>query len=203
MNDIAAIVLAAGDSSRLGKPKQLLRYRDESLITALLNTVLESQINKVIVVLGAHADLIESEIEDLPVLIIKNQNWKYGISSSIRTGIQGVLNMAPLVEGTILLVSDQPFVSVNLLNQLTAEKRRSGKGIIACSYDGTVGTPVLFDNSYFKQLGELDGKKGAKQLIEKYPADVEVIPFPLGHIDIDTQEDYNRLRQDQTASKVK
>ena len=91
------------------------------------------------------------------------------------------------------MVCDQPFVDEQLLNNIAQTKSESGKGIVASSYKDTLGTPVLFNKTYFPELLALQGQEGAKKLIFKHKEDVAAVPFPLGYFDIDTAEDYNSL----------
>ena len=99
----------------------------------------------------------------------------------------------PAIENVIIAVSDQAFINSGILEGLLAKKELSGKNIVASSYAQTTGTPVLFNKKYFDQLIALKGNKGAKKILEQYPADTETIPFKQGHIDIDTEKDYNNL----------
>ncbi len=111
--------------------------------------------------------------------------------------VKGLLKMLSLTSkvpnGLIISVCDQPFVSAKLFHQLREMKYKTGKGIIACGYADTTGTPVLFANKYFESLLQLKGKEGAKKLLKIYEADVAIISFPEGTIDIDTEEDYKKL----------
>lgn len=186
------LILAAGNSSRLGEPKQLLKYKGKTLIRNVVDSAVEAQVPHVIVVTGANAESISLELSHSPARIIHNENWQEGMSSSIRTGI-AVLQNTSLLQGVILAVSDQPFVDSTLFLALIQKARFSGKGIIASAYDRTLGTPVLFAKQYFSALLDLKGAEGAKKLIKKFAEDVDSIPFTLGGIDIDTQDDYRKL----------
>ena len=193
MNNIGAIILAAGESSRLGRPKQLLPFNGTTLIGNVLRAVLDSAVKPAVLVSGAHSELIKKEVGNQPILIVQNPGWRTGIASSIRTGIDTILQTEPLLSSVILLVSDQPFVTAELINHMIAEKTRSGKAIIACAYQDTLGTPVLFDRRYFKHLMDLKGQEGAKKLLSTFSKAVASVPFDKGEIDIDTEEDYQAL----------
>ncbi|WP_256011374.1 nucleotidyltransferase family protein [Desertivirga xinjiangensis] len=193
MSNIGAIILAAGESSRLGRPKQLLPFFGTTLIGNVLRAVQESAVKSAVLVSGAYAELIKQEVGNHPIPVIHNSGWRTGIASSIRTGLDSILQTNPLFNGVILLVSDQPFVTAELLNQMIAEKNRSGKAIIACAYQDTLGTPVLFDRRYFKHLMDLKGQEGAKKLLTNFHKSVASVPFHNGEIDIDTEEDYKKL----------
>ena len=190
------IILAAGSSSRLGSPKQNLVYRGQTLLQRAIQTALTSVCHeKVVVVLGANEGEIRPSISDELVYITYNPHWQEGMSSSIRLGITELLRIEPNIKAAILMLCDQPFVDPLLIYQLTEKKADSFSSIIACTYRDTLGVPVLFDASYFPRLLMLQGKEGAKTLIRDFPNDVATIAFPLGAIDIDTIEDYERLHE--------
>ena len=185
------IILAAGSSSRLGKPKQNLVYKGKTLLQRAIKAGLDSACNNVMVVLGANLDSIKPTITHSRVRIIYNQDWEEGMASSIRIGISTIQRLEPKTTSVILMLCDQPFVDASLLNELVQKK--SLKGIVASSYNGITGAPVLFDAAYFGELLLLKGQEGAKKLLLKYPNDIDTVSFPLGSIDIDTIEDYEKL----------
>lgn len=189
------IILAAGSSSRLGTPKQNLIYKGQTLLQRAIQTGLTSVCSdNVVVVLGANESAIRQEISDQLVHVVYNPDWQEGMASSIRLGAAEMIRMQPLLTSLILMLCDQPFVDPLLIYQLTEKRVESDHGIVACSYRGTLGVPVLFDASYFPQLLMLQGKEGAKKLIKAFPNDVATVAFPLGAIDIDTLDDYEVLK---------
>ncbi|HMH24875.1 MAG TPA: nucleotidyltransferase family protein [Puia sp.] len=206
MNGI--IILAAGSSSRLGQPKQMLTYRNKSLIRHVTDEAIASGTGPVLVVLGANATEVAAELEELAVeleevvaelkdgavLIRINTGWQEGMASSIRHGLTEMLKAYPGVDTVVLAVCDQPFVSAALFGQLLALQKETGKGIIASAYEGTLGTPALFGKKYFTGLQELQGHEGAKKLLKLHAGDVSSIPFDGGEIDIDTPEDSSLLK---------
>lgn len=192
-DEYGIVILAAGNSSRLGEPKQLLHFRGKTLIRHITEAALEAVGNHVIVVTGCNSELIKTELADLPCLLAFNENWRDGMSNSIKTGISALQTQHPDVKGTILAVSDQPFVSYETFHVLICSFEESGKGIIASKYSGSLGTPAFFAASYFPALLQLTGAEGAKNLFMHYADDVSAYAFPQGSIDIDTQEDYKRL----------
>ncbi|HSN08315.1 MAG TPA: nucleotidyltransferase family protein [Hanamia sp.] len=196
MNESVIIILAAGASSRMQKPKQLLPYHDESL---LAHTIEEAQksLMPVMVVLGANAQQIKAEIKEVEVEIVFNEEWKSGISSSIKAGLKKALARFKEMQNCILAVCDQPYISSNLFRELVDQKKESGKKIVACSYADTLGTPCLFDKKYFKELLKLEGDHGAKSILQKYQNDVASVDFENGKIDVDTQKDYEELLMNQ------
>ena len=185
------IILAAGSSSRLGKPKQNLVYKGQTLLQRAVATAAASVCRPVIIVLGANEEMIKPTIESDNINIIHNPDWQEGMASSISSGITALQKIEPEADSVVLMLCDQPFVDAALLDQLVQKK--SAEGIVASSYNDTIGAPVLFGAAYFNELLLLKGQEGAKKLLLKYPDDVATIPFPLGGIDIDTVEDYEKL----------
>jgi molybdenum cofactor cytidylyltransferase len=186
------IILAAGSSSRLGSPKQNLLYQNETLLQRSIKSALATCCRPVIIILGANAEIIRPTIENLPVNIIYNENWQDGMSSSIRLGIRELQKTLIRVNSVILMLCDQPFVDSKLLTQLIPSN--SAKSITACAYKRGIGPPAYFDGFYFPELLLLKGNDGAKNLILKYEANVTTIPFNLGNVDIDTEEDFKNLK---------
>jgi molybdenum cofactor cytidylyltransferase len=200
MNGI--IILAAGNSSRLGRPKQTLKFQNKSLLRSVLDEAIRSAAGPVWVVIGANKDEVAAEIGGAIIPMKLNQEWEEGIASSIRTGLYEMLRVYPSLDAVILTVCDQPFVSASLFKEMLARKKETGKGIIACSYDDTLGTPVLFGKEYFESLQQLQGQEGAKKLIRQNPEDVAAVVFELGSIDIDTIEDLEELNKHVAAGAV-
>jgi molybdenum cofactor cytidylyltransferase len=194
LNKYAIIILAAGNSSRLGKPKQLLMFNDKTLLRHIVDESIDAAGDNVVVVLGAHSDQIRPELNSSGVEIVENSEWEDGMASSIRAGVSAMLASQPDTEGIIIAVCDQPFVSSKLLKELMSIKDKAGVGIIASKYDNALGTPALFGKKYFTELQGLNGAHGAKKLLMKYDADLISVPFPSGGTDIDTAEDYNNLK---------
>jgi molybdenum cofactor cytidylyltransferase len=192
---IAAIVLAAGGSTRMGSAKQILQFDGESLIRRATKTAVASQCEAVFVVVGAHANRVVPEIDDLPVLRVENAHWQSGMASSIRTGIDAVAAVQPPFDGVILVLADQPAVTSELLNQLLAASEKAPAGLVACEYAGTLGAPALFTRRHFAALRALSGDRGGKSLLTAHAEAVIRIPFAPAAIDLDTRDDYERALQ--------
>ena len=188
---IGAIVLAAGGSSRLGAPKQLLEFRGETLIRRAANAALESVCNRVVVVVGNHAQRMRQEVSDLPVSIVENENWQSGISSSIRAGLAQISSPG----GIVITLCDQPFMTATVLNELISTHCKTRRPIIASTYGTIRGVPAFFAPELFNELASLTKDEGARRIIEAYPEKVATIKFPQGAIDIDTPADHARLIQ--------
>jgi len=193
LNTIACIILAAGASTRMGKPKQLLPYQGCSLLRRITKRAIASVCEPVIVVLGAYAEVTHTEVNNLPVLRVENTSWMEGMGSSIRAGIEALQTYPEDIEAVIILLCDQPFVSEEVINQLVTMYESTGKSIIACEYADTIGVPALFQHRHFGELCSLKQAEGAKKIINKYIQEIECISFPQGAVDIDTKEDYQFL----------
>lgn len=188
------LILAAGSSSRLGEPKQLLNFKGNSLLRRVTEESLKTT-DSVMVVTGSNHPEISQEIENLKVKIIENVNWNEGMGSSIHIGFRELLNSFPTIENCIISVCDQPFIDAEVFSDLIQMQKDSQKGIVASKYADTLGTPVLFTKKYFEDLSNLSGQEGAKKLVQKFKDDTAEINFEKGAIDIDTQNDYQQLIQ--------
>ncbi|MBS1787463.1 MAG: nucleotidyltransferase family protein [Acidobacteria bacterium] len=192
---IGAIVLAAGVSQRMGSPKQLLSFKGNSLLRHAVQTALGSRCRPVVVVLGAHADKLESEISDLPVTSIENRLWAEGMGSSIRTGIAGLEGVCEQAAGALVTLCDQPYVSSQTLDQLISVFEESRPLAVASEYAGSLGAPALFGRELFAELAALRSTEGAKQILKRHQHDVLHLSVPEARWDVDTPADYERLMQ--------
>ncbi len=200
------IILAAGASSRFGgEPKQLLTMRagQEPAITLVRRAAelaLAAQLGgPVVVVLGANRDRIAPELAGLPITVIDNNAYNLGLSSSIKIGLAGVYMTNKAIDTVVVLLCDQPLVTTALVQQLAATHAETGKPIVACRYGGTqpdgsgpgsqLGVPALFERSYFEELLQLDGDKGARFVLTNHPDDVAEIGFAPAALDLDSWED--------------
>ena len=189
----SVIILAAGASSRLGRPKQLLTYKGRSLLWHAIHEACISRADEVLVILGANHDLMVNEIpHDKKIKFILNDHWKEGMASSIKAGIEFIQQIS-MPDCLILAVCDQPFLDSALFNGLIDKHVKTNKPIVACQYEQTLGTPVLFSKQYFGHLISLKGEQGAKSILRQHENEVATITFPFGHIDIDTNEQYKAL----------
>ena len=190
--DTGAIILAAGGSSRLGQPKQVLQHQGQSLLRRTITAAREAGCSPIAVVVGAERKRITEEVEG--VFTIENPEWQSGIGSSIRAALRELLRAFPHLETLILLACDQPFVSRDTIIGLKTKHEETKKPIVASAYASTVGIPALFHRTYFDKLFTLDNEAGAKSVILTHRADVAEFPFADGAVDIDTADDYRKLR---------
>jgi molybdenum cofactor cytidylyltransferase len=175
---VGLIILAAGASTRMGTPKQLLPYRGRSFVRHIAEVAIASVCQPIAVVLGANAERIKPEISQLPVQIVENQQWAEGMSSSIRVGLEALLGVNQNLEAVAIALCDQPFVSSQTLDRIVEAYHFTGKPIIASEYAGTLGVPVLFSHTLFSELMALKSNEGAKQLIKNTFMKSLVFLFP-------------------------
>ena len=184
-----AVILAAGGSTRMGTPKQLLTLEGRTLISRTIDAARGAGCHPVLVVLGAHANQIRPEIDGLPIHVLENPNWTEGLASSIRLAIHALQRVTPIPDGAVLAVCDQPYTSAEHLQALVQAARSSRRPIIASQYAGILGVPTLFASTIWPDLLALRGESGARHVIRQHIRDVYPIPFPEGACDLDTPED--------------
>ena len=185
------IILAAGASSRMGMPKQLLMIEGKTLIKRVSETVMNTPCYPIVIVLGANREAIRKELEKMPITVIDNPQWENGMSSSIKMGLAGAYMTQKAIDAVIFLTIDMPFVSAELINDMVANATENPDSqIVACSYENQVGIPVLFKRSLFNELLELKGDEGAKKIVLKNKEKTSLINFPKGKFDLDTIDEY-------------
>ncbi len=184
-----AVILAAGESRRMGSPKALVEIGGRTLIALAAEAALASPAWPVVVVLGAHAEQIRPSLAQLPVLAIENPAWPEGMASSIRAGIATLRQFSRSLNGALVALCDQPAFSPAIIARLVAEQRATGRGIAAARYGGRCGAPALFMKEHFQALAELTGEAGARLLLNDDPARVAAVDLPELAADLDTPED--------------
>ncbi len=190
---VGVVVLAAGGSSRLGTPKQLLEFGGRSLLRHSAETALESRCGPVVVVLGAHADTLRHELDGLDVAIVENRDWREGMGSSIRAGVGQLTSARTDVTAILLTLCDQPLVTADVLKGLVARHTETDAPIVASAYGDTLGVPALFDAALVDKLACIAPEHGAKDLIASYGSRVASVHVPAAVVDVDTPGDYARL----------
>jgi len=186
----AAIILAAGSSTRMGQSKQMLDVKGEKLLVTTIQTVLKAGITNTTVVLGADEESHRKIIRDLPVDIVYNKNWERGMGNSLKSGLASLIQKNPALEAIVVTVCDQPLMKPENITNLLAKYKETGKPVIASRYSQMPGVPALFDKSYFRKLALLPDDQGAKKIILQNKDDVCEVDFPGGEVDLDTMEDY-------------
>jgi len=184
---ISAILLAAGESKRMGKPKQLMPLGRTSILEQTIDNYLNSEVNEVIVVLGHRAEEAKRIMAARPVKLAINPNYQQGMSTSIIAGLNMVDSRARAV---VIALGDQPFIDSQTLNRLIDEFYNHDKGIAIPVYRGRRGHPVIFAIRYKGELLELKGDIGGREIIDRHPDDVLEVPVNCEgiYIDIDTNK---------------
>ena len=190
---VGAVVLAAGSSSRMGSPKQTLKFRGESLLRRAVLAAIGAGCRPVVVVTGAHSELSRREFEGLNVREVLNTSWETGMASSVRAGVKGLVDEDADVSAAVLLLCDQPHVTTDVLSALVEAHRATGKAIVASRYGGSFGVPALFSRTLFAELTRLEGMSGAKEIIKRHRGEAHFLPFQEGEVDVDTPDDFSRL----------
>ena len=192
---VTIVILAAGKASRMGSIKQLLPYKDSTLLQFVIKQALNSKANKVYCVLGANANIISKKIEAKEVTFVYNPDWELGISSSIIAAINHLQNFEKLPHAILVILADQPNVDINYINKLINLHQNNQNKIIASAYGNINGVPAIFSSQYFEELLKLKGDKGAKIFLNKN--EENVVRFASKDInflaDIDSPEDYKKL----------
>ena len=194
MPGVGLIVLAAGGSSRLGHPKQLLPYRGRTLLRHAAETALASACRPIVVVLGASADRLHPEVAALEVLVAENPDWEQGMGSSIRAGLVSLETSTPSLVGVVLMLCDQPLITPASLDALLQAHTDTGSPLVASEYGGARGVPAFFSRALFPELRALKNAQGAKPIIVRHEVEVIALALPAGIWDVDTAADYERLR---------
>jgi molybdenum cofactor cytidylyltransferase len=192
-NVIPVIILAAGASTRMGEPKQLLVYQGKTLLQHAIDTVKSAGFFPVVVVLGAFYDKIVHTIAQ-KVIVVDNKLWEQGMASSLKAGLATVKEQFPHTQAVLCMLCDQPLITPAHLQAL--KQARGKKPIVATRYHDIDGVPVIFERVYFERLLEMEGATGARKLIKKYHKDVYAISFEPASRDVDTPEAYRRLLEE-------
>lgn len=190
---IGGILLAAGGSSRLGRPKQLLEFNGKSLIRRAADTLVNSNCRPITVVLGAETERSTAELDGLDVAICINENWQSGMSSSIVAGLNSLLKTEPTLDAVVVTLCDQPHVDSADIDEIIAAFSETQRPIVAAQYGETTGVPALFSREMFADLFQLEGDKGARQLIRENSELVRSVHIEKAAIDIDTVDDADRI----------
>jgi len=183
--NVAAVILAAGASRRMGQPKQLLPFDGQSLLRRTTAAALTAGCDPVVVALGALRNRLRDELSGLPAIVLDNPDWEQGHGTSMRCGLTAI----GTADAVMFLVCDQPFLDAEHLKCLIDAWRESGLPMAASAYAGAIGVPALFDASCFADLRQLPPESGAKVLLLRHRERVTTVSFPGGAFDVDTPED--------------
>ena len=192
---VGAIILAAGASSRLGQPKQLLMYRGESLLARAIRLANEAGASPVLAVVGANRKLILDAVKFGDSIPTVNERWAQGISTSIHAGLDGLVNTTPDAGAVLMMACDQPRLTADHLRALIHRfALQSEPSIVTSAYAEVLGIPALFPRNVFARLRALEGDKGARALLVDPPCPLIPMPFAGGEVDIDWPEDLSALQ---------
>jgi molybdenum cofactor cytidylyltransferase len=191
---VAAMIVAAGGSRRLGQPKQLLTYQGETLLNRAIRIATQAGATPVLVVLGAQFEMIRRSMQPGTSIAVHNDRWRQGMGRSIETGMRALDVCAPDAQGVLLMSCDQPRLTADHLRALMNAFASHGSPAVAVSaYAGVYGIPAVFPRETFAALHALRGDKGARGIIEHAPCPVVVVEFQGGEVDIDAPEDLKQL----------
>lgn len=192
-NAIAIMILAAGESTRMGEPKQLLPWKDGTLLDNAIKTAKASCANDVFVILGANSKDIKAAVLEEKIVVLDNPNWKSGLGSSISRGVDYLIESDTSYKGVLIMLCDQPFISSAYLNQIIESFKENEEKIIATDYNSRAGVPAIFNATHFQELKELNDDYGAKKVLEHYNEGMIMIDPKGNEIDLDTPDDYKTL----------
>jgi molybdenum cofactor cytidylyltransferase len=190
---VAALILAAGRSSRMGSHKLLLPYKGRPIVNWVLAAACASQAGPVIVVLGHEAERVDAALRaERQFLTIQNPHYAEGMSTSLKVGLAATPKVA---DGAIILLGDQPHITPEIINAMITESSTAPDAIIAASYQGRRGNPVLFPRQYFAELETITGDEGGRSLLARHPDRVRLVEIDdaLAGQDIDTPAEYRAL----------
>lgn len=191
-------ILAAGASTRMGTPKQLLEIGGRPLLIHAVEAALASAAWPVVVVLGAQAEKIRPILAPFPVLVTENPAWSEGMAASIRAGVTTLQQFSRRLDAALIALCDQPAFSAATIAQLVAAQRASGRSIVAARYAGRHGAPALFLREHFPTLTALTGEEGARALLNDQPARVASVDLPGLALDLDTPADVAAIQKTNT-----
>lgn len=190
---IGLVILAAGESKRLGEPKQLLSFQGQTLLRRIAEVGLASCCRPIVVVLGAYSQRLRNEVDALPIHIVYNPNWSMGMSTSIEIGIAAIEEEVNPLTAIVLALCDQPLLDAARIDLLVQTHQETQKNIVVSAYNNTWGTPALFERIFWTELKALTGQRGAQKIALRHPNQVEAVSFEGGIYDVDTHDDYKAL----------
>ena len=197
MGNIAILLMAAGNSSRMNGIKQLLPWKKSTLLLHAIETIQEVQKEDCYVVLGANYSTIlkECNIDALPVTLIRNTHWEKGLGNSIACGVAHILQQNNEYEGVLVCLADQPLINSNYYKQLISVFKLKKHAMVATQYSKNAGVPAIFDKLRSQELLSLDADNGAKQLVMRYTSNINTLDAGNKIKDVDTPEEYKKLYQ--------
>ncbi len=191
-NNVAGIILAAGESKRFGNPKQLLKLNNEFLINRVIRVALASNLDPIIVVLGANYEKIfRIIVPSERLIIVKNENWKRGLSTSL---IEGLIHVSDNKSGVMYLLGDQPFITSEAINKLISLYDTSKNRVVMLETNGKKTPPIIFPSNYYDQIRLLEGDRGARDIINDFNTLFLENTDELLITDIDTEMEFDSIK---------
>lgn len=190
---ISALILAAGMSSRMGAPKQLLRLGGRSLIRIVTQNVMASAVDEVLVVTGCMADEVGREIKDLPVKIVYHPEYEKGQGDSLAAGVKEI---NPQTDTLLIFMCDQPLITPGIIDHIITEHKKDRCKALRPAFKGRPGHPVLFTEAVLEELKALAGDEGARGLLVRLGKEARELPVPWEEVvlDIDTPGKFEALK---------
>lgn len=188
---IGALILAAGESKRMGEPKLLLPFGERTIIETVVDNIVQSKVDEILLVLGSNAEKIEEKIKDFPLRITVNPHFQKGMLSSVQWGFKG---LSEKVQGVLVCLGDQPSISTDVIDKIIEAYKQTGKGIVVPTYNKNRGHPVLIDMKYLEEVQNLGADVGLRGVVYDHPEDtLEVeVESPAILKDIDNPDDYSK-----------
>ncbi len=185
------MILAAGESKRMGKPKLLLPYGEKTIIETIVETIVSSNVENTLVILGSDREKIEEKIKNSPVRIVYNRDFRSGMLSSVQCGFKALPEETRAV---LVVLGDQPKISAGVINKLIDVYKSTGKGIVLPVYKKERGHPVLIDMKYGEEVESLSPEVGLRGTVYNHPEDILEVEVETPSIfqDIDDESDYKR-----------
>ncbi|MHB1399631.1 MAG: molybdenum cofactor cytidylyltransferase [Trichloromonadaceae bacterium] len=191
---VAGIILAAGASNRMGRTKQLLPFRGQTILEGVVDNALAAALHRLIVVLGHEAETLAARLTGRNLTIVQNPHYAQGQSTSLKAGLQALSEES---DAALFLLGDQPLITPATIDLLLAAYAATPSPIVLPVFEGKRGNPVLFDRETFAAIATITEDCGARSLFDRYAGRLFKIPVddPSIHFDIDTEDDYHRLLQ--------
>jgi molybdenum cofactor cytidylyltransferase len=188
---IWAMILAAGESRRMGEAKLLLPFGGKTIIEIIIEKVIRSKVDKILVVLGSNKKKIKEKIRSFPLEFVFNRNYRSGMLSSIQAGFRA---LPEDTQAVLIILGDQPSISSEVIDKVIAAYKKTKKGIVLPVYKRERGHPVLIDTKYRQEVAKLSPKIGLRELVYNRPDDILEVEVETSSVlrDIDDVEDYRK-----------
>jgi molybdenum cofactor cytidylyltransferase len=191
---VAAVVLAAGSSTRMGRNKLLLDLGGETMVRRAVRAAVGAGVDQVVVVLGHDEPRVRAELAGLPCTPVVNPDHAQGAGTSVRTGVRHV---AADADAIVVVLADMPFVTAEMIATLVARYRETAAPLVASHYGEVQAPPTLYDRALFEELLSIPGERCAKQVVRRHEREAAVVAWPETALrDVDVPADYEGVRDD-------